>query len=156
MPEEVGSEAIPTRGQLPAASHLRGVLAVLSSAARIAMKFPVCKPGCRCGAAQSVRWLGRGHLSPVTPPPWGQRPPAPGCSWPRSACWFPTVSSSSFSSAPCPEKLSSLGHRVRLPGAMLRHKASGVFGALFALVPCDFSVCGGIKPVFHTVLAVLG
>lgn len=65
----MSSEAIPTRGrsrpQLPAASHLRGVLAVLSSAARIAMKFPVC------ASPLSLRGCSERAVAP-------QRPPLPG------------------------------------------------------------------------------
>lgn len=87
----------PSRPQLPAASHLLGVLAVLSIAAcHISMKFPVCVRvrlrlrGCSEGADGSAR--GKLPCWPPHKPPWRPRPPGLGYCWPRSACSLPTVS----------------------------------------------------------------
>lgn len=114
------------------------------------MKFPVCASP--AGAAGLLRALGgSAEATSVALPAWGQRNPEPGCSWLRSACSLPTVSSSSLSSPPCPDKLSSLGAPCSPARGCASAEEFEVFGVLIALSPCDFDVWG-IKPVFRTVL----
>lgn len=135
-PRRVGTAVSPARGvgaglgcrcsppshpQLPAASHLLGVLAVLSIAApNIAMKFPVCaSPAAAAGLLRACGQLREASSPrPPQPPPWRGRPAGLGCCWPLSACSLPTVSSSLLSppllSAPL---LPSSPGETRLAGA---------------------------------------
>lgn len=77
----VGVPLLPSsHPQLPAASHLLGVLAVLSTAARnIAMKFPVCvSPAAAAGLLRACGRLRGGELPVAAPATMEVTSPRPG------------------------------------------------------------------------------